>query len=368
MIFPRYHQLQAVRTLVDAARQRGRRPQLSRRALGRQRQEQHHRLAGASAGVAARRRESAGLRQRDRGDRPGRARPAIAGHDLPVRAQARRGAEDRRELAATGRGARERGAGHHHHAAEVSVRVATVAQDGRGARRERQRHAADAALRRDHRRGAQLAGRRDGHRAQGSAGRRGTTRGGAAAGGRRRPRRHGGAVPQHGQARPAGEPELLRLHGDAQAQDARRLRPRRAAGAPLHHAAGDRGRVHPRRAEALHDLRDLLQAAEGLRGRPERRAQEGGAGAGALHEAAPAQHRPEDRGDGRALQRRHAPQDRRPGQGDGGHGLAPGSRALQAELRSLHPGEGLSRSRRWWRSPARCRTTSSPTSPTPKRA
>ena len=68
------------------------------------------------------------------------------------------------------------------------------------------------------------------------------------------------------------------------------------------------------------------------------------------------------------FQRRHAPQDRRPGQGDGGDGLAPGSRALQAELRSLHPGEGLSPSRRWWRSPARCRTTSSPTSPTPKRA
>ena len=32
--------------------------------------------------------------------------------------------------------------------------------------------------------------------------------------------RHGGAVPQHGQARPAGQPELLRLHRHAQAQDA----------------------------------------------------------------------------------------------------------------------------------------------------
>ena len=102
---------------------------------------------------------------------------------------------------------------------------------------------------------------------------------------------------------------------------------------PLHHAAGDRGGVHPRRAEALHDLRDLLQAAQGLRGRSERRAQEGGAGAGALHEAAPAQHRAEDRGDGRALPGRHPAQDRRPGQGDGGHRLAPGSRSLQAELR-----------------------------------
>jgi type I restriction enzyme R subunit len=49
MIFPRYHQLQAVRTLVDAAR----RAQLPRRAFRRQRQEQHHRLADASAGIAA---------------------------------------------------------------------------------------------------------------------------------------------------------------------------------------------------------------------------------------------------------------------------------------------------------------------------
>ena len=36
---------------------------------------------------------------------------------------------------------------------------------------------------------------------------------------------------------------------------------------PLHDAAGDRGGVHPRRAQELHDLRDLLQAAQGLRGR-----------------------------------------------------------------------------------------------------
>ncbi len=56
--------------------------------------------------------------------------------------------------------------------AEVPVRLAPAAQDGRGARGDRQRHAADAALRRDHRRGAQLAGRRDGDRPQGSAGRR----------------------------------------------------------------------------------------------------------------------------------------------------------------------------------------------------
>ena len=37
---------------------------------------------------------------------------------------------------------------------------------------------------------------------------------------------------------------------------------------PLHHAAGHRGGLHPGRAEELHDLRDLLQAAQGERGRP----------------------------------------------------------------------------------------------------
>ncbi len=52
MIFPRYHQLDAVRQLVGAARARRRGAQLSGRALGGQRQEQHHRLAGPPAGVA----------------------------------------------------------------------------------------------------------------------------------------------------------------------------------------------------------------------------------------------------------------------------------------------------------------------------
>ncbi len=42
-----------------------------------------------------------GLRQRRRGHRPPRARPAAPGHDLPVRAQAGRRAEDRRELDAS---------------------------------------------------------------------------------------------------------------------------------------------------------------------------------------------------------------------------------------------------------------------------
>ena len=99
--------------------------------------------------------------------------------------------------------------------------------------------------------------------------------------------------------------------------------------------------VHPRRAQALHHVRDVLPPAQGMRGRPRRGAQEGGAGAGPLHETASPQHRAEDRGDGRALPGRHPPPDRRPGQGDGGDGLASRSGALQAELRPLHRGEGL---------------------------
>ena len=82
-------------------------------------------------------------------------------------------------------------------------------------------------------------------------------------------------------------------------------------------------------------------AAQGLRGRSQCRAQEGRARAGAIHETAPAQYRAENRGDRRALPGRNAPQDRRPGQGDGGDRIAPGSGALQAELRPLHPREGL---------------------------
>ena len=133
------------------------------------------------------------------------------------------------------------------------------------------------------------------------------------------------------------------------------------AGPPLHHAPGHRGGVHPRRAEALHHLRHLLQAAQGVRGRPQRRAQAGGTGAGPLHEAAPAQHRPEDRGDGGAFPGGHAAQDRRPGQGDGGDRTR-GSRPCATSRAST----GISRrraipSRRWWPSPARCRTTSCPT-------
>ena len=42
----------------------------------------------------------------------------------------------------------------------------------------------------------------------------------------RRPRGSGGTVPQHGQTRPASEPEFLRFHGHAQTQDPCCVRPR----------------------------------------------------------------------------------------------------------------------------------------------
>ena len=111
-----------------------------------------------------------------------------------------------------------------------------------------------------------------------------------------------------GQARPAAEPQLLRLHGHAQVQDAGGLRRagrgrQAAALPPLHHAPGDRGGLHPRRAAELHDLQDVLPAGQGDRGRSQGGQAQGGAGAGPLHEPAPAQHRPEDRGHGRALPR-----------------------------------------------------------------
>jgi type I restriction enzyme R subunit len=81
------------------------------------------------------------------------------------------------------------------------------------------------AVRRDHRRGAQLAGRRDGDRPQGSARRRGAAQEGAGdgRGGRRDELER--AVPQHGQARPAANMSFFRLHRHAQAQDAGDVRP-----------------------------------------------------------------------------------------------------------------------------------------------
>ena len=54
MIFPRYHQLDAVRRLVRMAGNEGVGHKLPDRALGGQRQEQFYRLARSPAGLAAR--------------------------------------------------------------------------------------------------------------------------------------------------------------------------------------------------------------------------------------------------------------------------------------------------------------------------
>ena len=124
----------------------------------------------------------------------------------------------------------------------VSRQLLKMAEERGGDQHGNARHPA---LCRRRRRGPQLSGRRDGNRSQGSAGRRGTSGRGQETRVRGRPGRHGRALPQHGQARKAGEPELLRLHRHAQAQNVRRVRPQWAAGAPLHHAAGDRREVHP---------------------------------------------------------------------------------------------------------------------------
>ncbi len=96
----------------------------------------------------------------------------------------------------------------------------------------------------------------------------------------------------------AAQPLDLRLHGHAQAQDARALRHearRREVRAlpPLQHAPGDRGGVHPRRAGELHDLQGLLAAAEEGRGRPALRQEEGRVPAQVVRRAAPARDRRE---------------------------------------------------------------------------
>ena len=72
---------------------------------------------------------------------------------------------------------------------------------------------------------------------------------------------------------PQPQPLVLRVHGDSEGQDHRAVRPagaeRQAGAVPrLQHAPGDRGALHPRRAAALHRLRHLLPHREGGRGRP----------------------------------------------------------------------------------------------------
>ena len=178
-------------------------PALPDPALGRQRQEQLHRLAGPPTDRADQGRR-AGLRLDHRGHRPGHPRPSDPRHDPAVRA----GGGDGRARRPLGRSApvhRERQEDHHLHGPEVSVHPG----------RDRQR-AARAQLRDHHRRGALQPGRphQRGHDA------------GALGGGRGR---RGGDLrgpdqPRDGVAQAAGQRQLLRVHGHAQEQDAGDLR------------------------------------------------------------------------------------------------------------------------------------------------
>ena len=123
MIFPRYHQLDCVRKLRGRRARGRRRPQLPDPALGRQRQEQLHRLARPPPREPALERRREGLRLGRRGHRPPRARQAAAGHDLPVRAQAGRGASASTRTRTQLAEALEAGdADRHHDAAEVPLR------------------------------------------------------------------------------------------------------------------------------------------------------------------------------------------------------------------------------------------------------
>ena len=205
-----------------------------------------------------------GLRQGRRDHRPARARPAAAGHDLPVRAQhGRRRRGSTRTPPSSPRRSTASRPDHHHDAPEVPVRP-----------RARSASCPSRALRRHRGRGPLLADRRGGAKTEGGPRRRRRrwrrscrSRGGRR--GRRGGRREDVLAQVDGSPRPAAEPV-------ASSPSPPRPRPRRwscsadqdpdgqaRAVPPLLDAPGHRGGLHPRRAAELHDLRDLLQAREG---------------------------------------------------------------------------------------------------------
>ena len=114
------------------------------------------------------------------------------------------------------------------------------------------------------------------HSSQGRQGLNGGEQGvvGRRRGGRRRGHR-GQDQSYYGGSEAPSECELLRLHGDAEKQDAGDLRRtvhrRRQGQAPavpqLHHEAGDPGGFHPRRARLLHAGRQLLSSCQDRRRR-----------------------------------------------------------------------------------------------------
>ena len=171
MIFPRYHQLEAVRMLVDAARSEG---------VGHSYLVEHSAGSGKSNTIGWLTHRLASLHDAAN-ERVFDSVIVVTDRvvldqqlqDTIYQFEHKRGVVQRIDdnLATARRSARECGAGDHHHAAEISFRLASVAQDGRGTRDDRHGNAHHPALRRHRRRGAQLSGRRDGDRSQGSAGR-----------------------------------------------------------------------------------------------------------------------------------------------------------------------------------------------------
>ena len=198
MIFPRYHQLEAVRMLVDAARSEG---------VGHNYLVEHsagsgksntigwltHRLASLHDAANERVFDSV-IVVTDRVVLDQQLQDTIYQFEHK-RGVVQRIDESSRQLAeALG----ECSARDHYDTAEVPFRVAPVAQDGRGTRDNGHRNARHPALCRRRRRGSQLSGRRDGNRSQGSAGRRGTSGRSQEARVRGRQGGHGRALPQHG--------------------------------------------------------------------------------------------------------------------------------------------------------------------------
>jgi type I restriction enzyme, R subunit len=316
VIFPRYHQLDAVRRLTTATRQ----------GAGRNYLVQHSAGSGKSNTIAWLAHRLSTLHDAEDAkvfdsvivitDRRVLDRQL---QDTSTSSSTRgRGQEDRRGLNSTGRGPEGWHADRHHDAAEVPVRD------------REDRHAAGAEVRGDRRRGAQLAVRRAGAELKGmlndAALRAKAKKAGAGGGQRRRGLRCRGAPADHAQAGPAAEHQLLRLHRDAEIQDAQDLRragaERQAAVPPVHDAAGDRGgfildvlrnyttyKAYYRLIETAAEdpLVEKKEAAKALarfmRHHPTQPGEQGG-------------------GHGRALPRPYAAQDRRPRQGDGGDRLA----------------------------------------------
>ena len=133
--------------------------------------------------------------------------------------------------------------------------------------------------------------------------------------------------PADGVEAAAHERQLLRLHGDAEEQDAGDLR-HKGRGRPggqapalprLHDEAGDPGGVHHRRGVELHAGGQLLPAGQDGGGRPGVRHQAGGQEAAALRGRPRPRHPSEGRDHGGSLSRAGGgAADRRSGAGDGG--------------------------------------------------